>query len=162
MKQNNLFLNLRHIRPTNNISNLILTYYHSPTSECLTKQFDFLKEKKFIGDDNSEITFLGKATCVAGKLGISFLATLMLADFILQHTRKPTHTASCHVETSEIRAKLSPIASKNRLKMLTSELLRKNYVEKKDQGFFLNHHFIPRIISTVFFDELMGYFSYDP
>jgi|APSaa5957512535_1039671.scaffolds.fasta_scaffold08636_3 hypothetical protein len=159
MNQDNPFLELQNIRPTKNISNLILMYNDSPTSECLSKQFSFLKEKKFI--DDKGVTFLGKTTFVAGKLGISFLSTLMLADFILQHTRKSTHDTSCHISTSEIRAKLSPIASKNRLKMLTSELQKKNYIKKNNDVFFLNHDVISKITSVPFFDGLIDYFSHE-
>jgi len=152
---NNIFLKLQQIRPTKNISNIILMYDTDPAIQCLTKQFDDLRKKEFV-DDNG-VTFLGKTTYVAGKLNISFLATLMLADFVIQHTRKPEHDKTCRVDTSEIRAKLSPIASKNRLKMLTSELLRNGYLEKRGCGFFLNHNSIEKITSIPFFDGVIDY-----
>ena len=154
-QNNNIFLKLQQIRPTKNISNLILMYDADSATECLAKQFDDLRKKEFV--DDKGVTFLGKTTYVAGKLDISFLATLMLADFVTQHTRKPEHDKTCRVDTGEIRAKLSPIASKNRLKMLTSELLRNGYLEKKGYGFFLNHDSIEKIISIPFFDGVMDY-----
>jgi len=139
------------------MSNLILMYYSNPTSECLTKPFDLLRKKEFV--DNNGVTFIGKNTYVAGILGISFLSAIMLADFMLQHTRKPKHDKSCRVDIFTIRAKLSPIASQNRLKMLTSELLRNAYLDKKGDTFFLDHKYIEKISSVKFLDEVMKYFS---
>jgi len=157
MSQNkNPFLKLKNIRPTKKISDLINIYDSDNTSEFLKKPFDALRKKEFV--DENGVTFLGKATCVAGNLGISFLATLMLADFVIQHTRKPRHNKSCHVNTDEIRATLSPIASKNRLKTLTSELITKDYLQKNNNiNFFLNHNSIEKITSTKFFDDVMDY-----
>ena len=160
MLSDNIFSKLQHIRPTKRMSDLILMYHSNPTSECLTKQFDILRKKEFV-DNNNGVTFIGKTTYVAGVLGISFLSTLMLADFMLQHSSKPKHDKSCRVEILTIRAKLSPLASQNRLKMLTSELLRSNYLEKKGDGFFLNHESVEKISSIQFFDGVMEYFSDD-
>lgn len=135
-------------------------YDSNPTSECLTKQFDILIRKEFV-NDKKDVTFIGKTTYVAGVLGISFLSTLMLADFMLQHSRKPKHNKSCRVDILGIRAKLSPIASNNRLKMLTSELLRNDYLERKGGAFLFEHASIEKISSVQFFDGVMEYLSED-
>jgi len=78
-QNNNIFLKLQQIHPTKNISNLILMYDTDPATECLAKQFDDLRKKEFV--DDKGVTFLGKTTYVAGKLDISFLATLMPCRF---------------------------------------------------------------------------------
>ena len=160
--QNSIFLKLRNIRPTKNISNIILSYHNNPKTECLLKQFNFLKKKEFV-DSNGKITIVGMTTCLAGNLNLSFLATLMLVNFMIQRKTRPRHSSeSCRVDTSEIRATLSPIVSKARLKMLTSELLKNNCITKQQQRiFFLNHSIIEKISSMMFFDEVIIYLNSD-
>ncbi|MBI5146291.1 MAG: hypothetical protein HZA84_03630 [Thaumarchaeota archaeon] len=108
--------------------------------------------------DKNGITAFGKLILTATELGISVPATIIITDSYLQHKTHPLHEKSCPVHL-EILSKLRATWSKNRLKMVVYELVKKRFLVRRGHGVFLNHGSISKLECVKDFQDIVEWFK---